>query len=180
MKREDLKKIEGITDEQIDSILELHKADVHEWNGKVDDQKVIVKKRDETIQELTDKVKEFDGVDLKQLQTDLKDWEKKYNEGLAAKDKEFAKQLLFNNYEFSSNMAKRAAMLEFDEKELKFENGKFLGAEDFFKNLQESDPGTFAQKNTGDTGMAHGGNPGNDDDDELTKRFKELNPGIDI
>ena len=73
-------------------------------------------------------------------------------------------------------------MQEFDEKELKFENGKFLGADDFFKELKESDPGIFKeeQQQKKKTGFEHGGNPPEDDDDPVTKRFKELNPDIKI
>lgn len=187
MKREDLQKIEGLSDDQIKSIMDLHQKDVTDWNKRIDDQNATIKTRDKTIAELTTKVKEFDGVDVKKLQEDLRGWETKYNEGLAAKDREFAKQLLFNNYTFSSNMAKKAAMAEFDEKELKFENGKFLGAEDFFNQLKESDPGSFKEAEKGgngggkggSTGLQHGGSTGGDDD-PVTKRFLELNPGLKI
>ena len=73
-------------------------------------------------------------------------------------------------------------MQAFDEKELKFENGKFLGADDFFKGSKESDPGIFKeeQQQKKKTGFEHGGNPPEDDDDPVTKRFKELNPDIKI
>lgn len=182
MKREDLQKIEGLSKEQIDLIMNLHQADVTTWNKKIDDQKAIVKERDTTITELTEKVKKFDGVDVAKLQQDVKDWESKYNTDIANKDKEFAKTLLFNGYQFSSELVKKAAMQAFDEKELKFENGKFLGADDFFKGLKESDPGIFKeeQQQKKKTGFEHGGNPPEDDDDPVTRRFKELNPDIKI
>lgn len=181
MKREDLQKIEGLSKEQIDSIMNLHQADVTTWNKKIEDQKAIVKERDTTIAELTETVKKFDGVDVAKLQQDVKDWEAKYNTDLANKDKEFAKTLLFNDYSFSSDLVKKAAMQAFDEKELTFENGKFLGADDFFKGLKESDPGIFKeeQQQKKKTGFEHGGNPP-EEDDPVTKRFKELNPGIEI
>lgn len=181
MKREDLQKIEGLSKEQIDSIMNLHQADVTTWNKKIDDQKAIVKERDTTITELTETVKKFDGVDVAKLQQDVKDWEAKYNKDLANKDKEFAKTLLFNDYSFSSDLVKKAAMQAFDEKGLAFENGKFLGADDFFKGLKESDPGIFKeeQQQKKKTGFEHGGNPP-EDDDPVTKRFKELNPDVKI
>ena len=182
MKREDLQKIEGLSKEQIDSIMNLHQADVTTWNKKIDDQKEIVKERDTTITELTETVKKFDGVDVAKLQQDVKDGETKYNTDLANKDKEFAKTLLFNGYKFSSELVKKAAMQAFDEKGLAFENGKCLGADDFFKGLKESDPGIFKeeQQQKKKTGFEHGGNPPEDDDDPVTKRFKELNPDIKI
>ncbi len=185
MKREDLQKIEGLTKEQIDAIMGLHQVDVTAWNAKIDEQKGIVKERDATIVDLTDKVKKFDGVDVTKLQNDLKEWQTKYDEGLTAKDREFAQELLFRNYEFSSDMAKKAAMMEFNSKELKFENGKFIGADDFFKDLKEKDPGAFKETNPNPnsqrkTGMEQGGTGGNEGDDPVTARFKELNPDIKL
>ncbi len=183
MKREDLQKIEGLTKEHIDAIMGLHQVDVTGWNTKIQEQKDIVKERDATIVELTDKVKKFDGVDVTKLQNDLKEWQTKYDEGLAAKDREFAQELLFRNYDFSSDMAKKAAMMEFSSKKLTFEKGKFIGADDFFKDLKEKDPGAFKEANPNQqrkTGMALGGNGGNGDDDPVTARFKELNPDIKL
>lgn len=38
--------------------------------------------KDTRITELTDQVKKFDGVDIKKLQSEVTDWEKKYNEDI--------------------------------------------------------------------------------------------------
>ena len=38
--------------------------------------------KDTRITELTDQVKKFDGVDVKKLQSEVTDWEKKYNEDI--------------------------------------------------------------------------------------------------
>ena len=92
---------------------------------------------------MTDTVKKFDGVDVSKLQQSIKDWESKYNKDLAAKNREYAKKLYFNGIKFASNLAKNAAMAEFDKKNLTFEDGKFLGADDFIKGLRESDPSAF-------------------------------------
>ena len=39
-------------------------------------------------------------------------------------------------------------MVQFDAKDLKFENGVFLGADDFIKGLRESYPSAFVSETT--------------------------------
>ena len=181
MKREDLKAIEGMTDAQIDAVMGLHGKDAEAWKAKEKEKNDTIQKAQEQVKTLTDQIKEFDGVDVEKLKKDAEDWEKKYNEGMAAKDKEFAKTMLFQGYEFTSNGAKKAAMAAFDEKNLNFENGKFLGADDFFKELKEEDPGAFKEEKEPEpnkkTGLQHGGNPA-PEMDEVTKRFLEKNPDL--
>ena len=93
MKREDLQKIEGITKEQIDSIMNLHQIDVTDWNKKIQDKDTEIKTKDTKITELSDTVKKFDGVDVAKLQQDVKDWEKKYQDELTSAKKEAAIKL---------------------------------------------------------------------------------------
>ena len=85
MKREDLRKIEGLSKEQIDAIMNLHQGDVNEWNSRSKAQSDDIKAKDDKINKLIAKVKEFDGVDVKQLQQSITDWESKYQKDLSAK-----------------------------------------------------------------------------------------------
>ena len=144
-----------------------------------------IKTKESKISELTETVKKYDGVDIQKLQGAIKDWESKYHKDLAAKDKAFAKELFFKDIKFASKLAKDAAMAQFDAKDLKFENGVFLGADDFIKGLRESDPSAFVSepqiKHT--TGLQTGSGTltgGGSEDDAVTKRFKELNPDIKL
>lgn len=93
MKREDLQKIEGITKEQIDSIMNLHQIDVTDWNKKIQDKDIEIKTKDTKITELSNTVKKFDDVDVAKLQQDVKDWEKKYQDDLTSAKKEAAIKL---------------------------------------------------------------------------------------
>lgn len=188
MKREDLQAIEGLTDDQINNIMNLHQKDVTDWNKRLNDQKEEITKRDTTISDLSEKVKKFDGVDVEKLQNDIRDMEEKHKKELAAKDRDYAKKLYFDKLPFASNLARQAAMAEFDTKDFKFENGKFLGADDYIAELKKSDPSAFKTDEpngpTGiqiSTGMEHGGSTGKDDDlDGVTKKFMELNPDIKL
>lgn len=148
-----------------------------------------IKAKNEELNTLTTKVKAFDGVDVAKLQDDVKEWERKYNEDMASKDKDFAKQLYFSQIQFTSNLARSAAIAEFDKKDLEFKDGKFIGADDFIEELKKENPTAFVQEtkegkenpNPGlfSSGMSQG-NPINDKDDPVTARFKELNPDIKI
>lgn len=61
MKREDLQKIEGLTDEQINSIMNLHKDDSNAWTTKFDNQNTQIK----TLTADLEKFKDVDIEDLK-------------------------------------------------------------------------------------------------------------------
>jgi len=149
-----------------------------------------IKAKNDEIKGLAETVKNFDGLDVAKLQQDVKDWEKKYNTDMAAKDKDFAKQMYFSGIGFTSNLARSAAIAEFDKKDLEFKDGKFIGADDFIEELKKENPTAFVQEtkekeegkpNAGffSSGMPQG-KPSTDKDDPVTARFKELNPDIKI
>jgi hypothetical protein len=69
-------------------------ADLSEGNyidkGKLDDAKSELKTANDTIADLQGKVKEFDGVDVKQLKKDVEDAQTKYNTDIGALKKSSA------------------------------------------------------------------------------------------
>lgn len=182
MKREDLKKIEGLTPEQIDSILNLHQVDVSSWNQRIETQKGEIAKRDETINELTTKVSQYDGVNVAELQSQLTEWKSKYDTDMAVKDKEFAKQLFFSSIPFASQMAKAGIMADFDSKGFEFKDGKFQGADEYIEELRKTDPNAFGmvEKKKITTGFEQGKGSLDGDMDEVTRKFLELNPTIKL
>lgn len=146
MKREDLKKINGMTDEMIQAVMDLHQVDANDWQSKK--QSWIQKES-----ELNEKLEKYNGVDVDDLKKQISDLQKKYNDDLLKKDVDYAKADLFKGYKFSSSYAKKAIEKEFDEKALKFENGSFIGADEFFKTAQANDPGAFIiEDNSGSDG----------------------------
>ena len=186
MKREELQAIEGITPEQIDAIMGLHQKDVLGWQNKFNTQQT-------QIDTLNTKVSEFNGVDVKKLQKDFDDLQTKYDADMAAKDKDFAKQMYFNGIQFTSNLAKSAAIAEFDKKGLEFKDGKFVGADEFIEELKKDNPTAFVSKEGNkdegnkepepkpfSSGLQQGSASGSAQLDPVTVRFKELNPDIEI
>lgn len=171
----------------IDSIMNENGKDVNEANEKVkalesekttltterDDLKTQLATRDSDIESLKKKV-----ADNEDLSTQLADWQTKYktdtddlNAKLASQAKSHATEKFFEGYQFTSDLAKRAAIAEFEKKDLKYEDGKFLGAEDFMTTLKEENPTAFvAEKKEDNVGtpppsfvLPTNGNPKGDD-----------------
>lgn len=109
--------------------------------------------RDNYKTQLTDAqetLKSFEGVDVAELKgeiaklgTQLQDKETEFNNKLKEIEYNSNLESFFSNYKFTSELAKKAATEEFKKKEFKLDNGKFLGGEDFMKELMESNPTAF-------------------------------------
>ena len=153
MKRDFLKEL-GLTDEQIDSIMsengkdiEKHKRDVETYKGKLEGIQEQLNKANEEIESYKD-------MDIEGIKRSAEEWKTKYetdtqalNDRLNKQEYEYAAKDYLSKYKFSSDLVKKAVLSEFNSKGFKLENGTFLGADDFMKGLQESDPGAFAIEN---------------------------------
>ena len=181
MKREELRAL-GLTDEQVDKVMAMNGDDVNA-------QKAIVAARDQTITALT---QERDGLktqvadrdkdiaDLKKssgdnadLQKKLDDLQKKYDTDTAKLQQTLDQQArshavegLFSGIEFTSALAKRAAIREFEAAGLEFKDGKFTGADGQIAKLREQYPDAFkpkedpkSKKDDDGSGGQPGGNP---------------------
>ncbi len=153
MKREELKAL-GLDDTQIEGVMKINNVEVEankvateKLTTQVATLKAEKKDANDTITKLNETVKGFDGsISKEELDAKIKEHTDAYESKLASKDKDYATDKLFSNKNFSSNLAKNAAIQSFKDKELKFEDGKFLGADDFFKSLKESDPTAFKEE----------------------------------
>ena len=117
------------------------------------------------IQELTQSVKDFDGVDVKQLQTDVKNWETKYNQDLESARLDSAIQLAIAK---SGTLSEKALMGLLDKDKIKFDkDGKLTGLDEQIEAIKREDSFLFkaAEPNKpkeGDDvelGGNHGGSP---------------------
>lgn len=179
MKREDLKKIEGLSEEAINQIMALHHTDVSSWNEKFDTQQSAIAERESRLSEMTTKYAQYEGVDVKKLQKDYADLQNKYTSDMTAKEREYAKSKLFDGVKWTSSLAKQGAMAEFESKGLEFKDGRFEGADAFFNDLKSSNPEAFEEtKGVGSTGFEHGGSPLGEEMSGVEKAFYKLNPDI--
>lgn len=67
MKREDLQKIEGLSKEQIESIMNLHMNDVTTWTTKLTDKDTELKTEKSKVTTLTEDLEKYKDVDLEEL-----------------------------------------------------------------------------------------------------------------
>lgn len=173
MKREDLLKIEGLTEEQVNAVLRLHNNDITDWNAKLNskDTEINTLKGEKTTLE-TDLAK-FNGIDIEALKQSSGDWETKYNNLMFEKELDVA---------IAKSNAKNAKALKalLDMEKIKLEDGKLTGFDDQLTSLKESESYLFSdeQKGPTNTGGFQGGVGGKDDGVE--KYFKELNPDLKI
>lgn len=103
-----------------------------------------IKEKDTTISELTDKVKEFDGVDVKQFQDDIKEWETKYAEGIATEKKNSAIKLAIA---LSKPKNEKALMALLDTDIIKVDDkGNVTGLKEQLENIKKDNDFLFEKE----------------------------------
>lgn len=155
MKREDLRKIEGITDAQVDAIMKLHQTDAEAW-------KTEKKTLEDSVTNLTNTVKSFEGVDVKALQKSVSDWETKYNQDIAKAQMEG-----LVNVALSKAGAKNEKMLRalIDMEKVSVKDGNLNGLDDQIAQIKKDNDFLFEPiKKDVNLGGEHGGGSHLDDD----------------
>lgn len=87
MKREDLKDL-GLEKETIDKIMGLHQIDVEAHKTVLASKDGEISTLKTNIEDLSNQVKAFDGVDVEKLKQTANDWEVKYNQDLTKEKKQ--------------------------------------------------------------------------------------------
>lgn len=156
MKREFLRKtVEGITDEQIDAILDEYGERVKESTQKAatleeqlkamtterDGLKEQISQRDADLADLRAKVEGQPDLEAKLAESEAryKKETEDLNNQLKQQELDFRREAFFSGYKFSSKAAEAGIKAKFDEKAFVLENGKFLGGEEFMKGLMEDE-----------------------------------------
>lgn len=151
MKTEFLKGL-GLTDEQISAVMAENGKDIGKEQDKT--QKAITE-RDAYKQQAEDAQKEIQGyknMDIEGIKTAAANWETKYNEDIKKLQDQIAQQeydreleKFVDKYQFTSELAKKAVIMEIKAQGFKLNDGKLLGAEDFMKQLKEANPTAFTE-----------------------------------
>ena len=98
---------------------------------------------DETKKALTDLQAKYD-ADTKTLQETLDNQKKEAEKQLQEQALSHATEAFFKDLPFASELARKAAISDFKAAGLKLDDsGKFLGADDWVKQLRETDPAAF-------------------------------------
>lgn len=120
--------------------------------------------KDTRITELANQVKEYDGVDIKKLQSDVAGWEKKYNEDIEAERIASKVQLAVAKSGARSDKA-LLGMLDYDKISID-DSGEVKGLDEQIEAIKKEDAFLFEAdpepKKDVDLGGDHGGGPGTD------------------
>ena len=104
------------------------------------------------LDDANNEIKSYKDMDIDSIKQSAADWEDKYNkliqEQKDAKEKSIRDERVnefFKDTKFSSEMAKKGIIAEFDKKDFKYdeESKSFLGATEWLNNLKEQDKGSF-------------------------------------
>ena len=105
------------------------------------------------LQELNNQVKKLSEVDTNELQNTIKTLNEKYendtkelNNKLQKQTYDFKIKEITDKIKFSSESAKKAFIYDLKEKELKLEDNKILGFDDFVNSYKKTDPNAFEKE----------------------------------
>lgn len=137
------------------------------------------------LKETNDKMQELSKVDTEELKKQIVDLQKKYEEDTKELNNKYEAReydIKLNDYakdlKFSSNSARKSFMNDLKAKELKFEDDKLVGFDDFVSSYKENDPTAFVEEKkeepsvTVNTGDNH--NDKDDPDDAFINKIMGL------
>lgn len=176
MKRDFLKNL-SLSDEIIDKIMEENGNDINKAKGDAESlrQQVAAKdteieglkgqitQRDADIKALRDSAAANEGIQQKldELQTkyntDTTELQKKIDAQKLEFERQTATEKFFEGVEFSSTLARDAAMAQFQSKQFKLVDGVFQGGNEWLEGLKKDSPDAFKPATTAETDPMAGG-----------------------
>lgn len=97
-------------------------------------------------------IKSYKDMDIDGIKTKAAEWEHKYTADTTALQEkmnrqayDFEAERYLGKFKFSSDLAKKAALAEFKDKAFQLQDGAFLGAEDYMKQMKEANPAAFVE-----------------------------------
>lgn len=138
MKRDFLIEL-GIDEDVVNKIMAEHGKTTQRLKDKVNATQTEIEQLRDDLKASTDRVKEFEKVDVEALKKDAQDWKEKYENF----ERDSLVNEFFNGYKFTSELAKKAAIEEFKAQEFKVKDGKFDGADKYMDEFIKANEGAF-------------------------------------
>lgn len=114
---------------------------------KLEDLEKQLADRDKDIEKLKgDTASEDLKKQIETLQGKYDSETKSLRDKLTAQEIDFAAEKLLGGYSFASDRIRASVLQEFKGKGFKYENGKFIGGEEFLEQLKKDEPDSFAQE----------------------------------
>lgn len=171
----------GLDKQIIDNVLDENSKDVGKHKKQIDELTTQCDSLQEQVNKANEEINSYKQMDIESIKEAASNWETKYNEETAKLKQQMQenqyKHLVerqAEKYEFSSGAAKRAFIADLSSKDLKVEDDKLLGFDDFVKAYKESDPNAFKQDQTPPPyPSGTGTNPMNNDVDISKMSYQE-------
>lgn len=165
MERKQLEDL-GITDENtIKAVMKINGEDIEtaKTNTKEDSQKIVDKIQEE-LDEANKKIESFKDINPDDLKKEVADWKEKAEN--AQKERDQVKQDsvardLLRKAGVTDDLSLNAILGEFNKKELKFQDGNFVGAKEVIDGLKTLYPKHFEDLGSKNPNDDQGGNLGN-------------------
>lgn len=116
----------------------------------IENQKTQIANLEDQLKSVNSQLEEFQNMDIDAIKKAAKDWQDKYEtdtkelQAQIEKNKiEYAARDYIGKFDFTSDLAKEAALSNFMKKGFKYEDGKFLGADDYMASMKEQNPAAF-------------------------------------
>ena len=143
----------GLDAEQIKEVFKLNGIAVNNAKGDLETKETELADTKKLLEDANNKIDEFKDLDVEAIKKEAEDYRKKYKlaekegkERLGALQYETQLKDYMSNYTFASERVKNSIYNDMKSKEFKLEDGQFLGADDYIKQLQEKEPESFAIK----------------------------------
>ena len=138
------------------------------------------------LKETNDKMQELSKVDTEELKQQIVDLQKKYEDDTKALNSKYEAReydIKLNDYtkdlKFSSNSAKKSFMSDLKAKELKFEDDKLVGFDDFVNSYKENDPTAFMEEKEEEPSVKVNTGDNHDDKENSDDAFINRIMGLD-
>jgi predicted phage tail protein len=149
--------------------------------AKFDDLNNDKKDLKKQLDEANTKIESLSKVNTEDLQKEIDDWKTKYetdtnalNDKISKREREYIINDLTRDIKFSSNSAKKSFMEDLANKDLKIENGKMLGFDDYLTSYKEQDAGAFLTEKPESKDIDLGDNHNSKPEEDLSHERKIL------
>lgn len=159
----------GLPADVIDAIMKEYGTSIQSKDQEIETLKTEKDGLSNQLKEANTKIEGFKDVDVNKLNEEIESWKTKYNtdtenlkKEISKKDYDFKLNEVVKDLQFSSNGAKKSFIEDLKAKELKFEDDKLIGYNEFLKSYKESDPDAFKKEDDGqklNLGGNHKDNP---------------------
>lgn len=129
--------------------------------------------------QLTDahtEIKSYKDMDIEGIKKKASEWENKYttettalNEKLVQQERDYARDLFFKNYKFSSSFAEEGVKADFDKQGFKLVDGVYMGGKEYMDKLQNDE----ATKSAFVIEPAGGNNEGGDPQPQFSQQQRQ-------